>query len=256
VPFKKILGAEIGRLFQDVHEEQGVKFKLGASVAGFNSPEKVSAVVLENGERLEADLVVVGVGVKPATDLLKGVTLHHDGGVIVDEHMRATAGVYAAGDIAGFPNQVTGERQRIEHWRTAMQQGRVAAHNMAGKEVSFDAVPFFWTRQFGVGLLYVGHAQQWNEMIYDGDVSARSFLAFYINKNRVLAVAGMNRDQEMAAIEELMRLDRMPHVAQLGNRSANFLELLQTAVSDNNTGLRDLVAGEAAVGATPQIQVG
>lgn len=209
VPFQKILGAKIGKLFQDVHEGNGVKFKLGAAVAGFTGTKVVTAVILKNSERLDADLVVVGVGVKPATHFLEGLTLHQDGGVIVDEHMCAADRIYAAGDIAYFPNPRTGERQRIEHWRTAMQQGRIAAHNMAGKDVSYDGVPFFWTRQFDVGLLYVGHAKQWDEIIYQGDVSARDFLAFYMKENRVLAVAGMNRDREMAVLEELMREGRL-----------------------------------------------
>jgi apoptosis-inducing factor 3 len=228
VPFQKILGVKIGKLFRDVHEQNGVQFKLGASVAGFTGAKKVTAVILQNGERLDADLVVVGVGVKPATDFLKGITLHKDGGVIVDDHMRATDGLYAAGDIAYFPSPpLTGKRQRIEHWRTAMQQGRIAAHNMMGKEVSYDGVPFFWTRQFDVGLLYVGHAKQWDEIIYQGDVSARDFLAFYIKENRVLAVAGMNRDREMAAVEELMRQDSMPTPDQLRGGHVNILELLR-----------------------------
>ena len=226
VPFKKILGVEIGRLFQDLHEENGVKFKLGASVAEFNSEERVTEVVLENGERLDADLVIVGVGVKPATGFLEGVTLHRDGGVIVDEHMCAVEGVYAAGDIAHFPNRKGGEHQKIEHWRTAMQQGRVAAHNMAGKEIAYDGVPFFWTRQFEAGLLYVGHARQWEEIIYHGDVPARNFLAFFVMDNRVLAIAGMNRDREMAAAEELLRLGRMPTAEQLRLDRVSLMEEL------------------------------
>jgi apoptosis-inducing factor 3 len=226
VPFKKTLGPKIGRLFQDIHEENGVKFKLGVSVAGFDGAEKVNAVVLENGERLDADFVVVGVGVKPATGVLKGVTLHHDGGVIVDAHMRAAEGVFAAGDIAYFPHPITGERQRFEHWRTAMQQGRTAAKNMAGNEVAFDGVPFFWTRQFDAGLLYVGHAASWDEIVYQGDVAARDFLAFYIKGDQVLAVAGMNRDREMAAAEELMRLGRMPNAEQLKRGAMGLVETL------------------------------
>ena len=115
-----------------------------------------------------------------ATSLLEGITLHQDGSVIVDEYMRAADGVYAAGDIACFPDPRTGARQCIEHFRTAMQQGRVAAHNMSGKEVSYDGVPFFWTRQFDVALLDVGHAKQWDEIIYQGDVSSRDFFAFFV----------------------------------------------------------------------------
>ena len=228
VPFKKILGPEIGKLFQQLHEENGVTFKLGASVANFVGPEIVSQVVLENGESLATDLVVVGVGVKPATDFLEGVGLHRDGGVIVDEYMRAADDVYAAGDIAYFPYPRTGERQRIEHWRTAMQQGRVAAHNMAGNAVAYDSVPFFWTRQFDVGLLYVGHAASWSEIIFQGSVAARDFLAFYLKDDQVLAVAGMNRDREMAAIEELMREDRMPSRTQLKDGFPDLLELLMS----------------------------
>ena len=230
VPFEKILGPEIGKLFQDIHVEKGVKFRLAASVIDFAGIQKVTAVVLENGERLEADLVVVGVGVKPATRFLQGVTLHKDGGVIVDEYMRAADGVYAAGDIAYFPHPLTGERQRIEHWRTAMQQGRIAARNMAGKKVAYDSMPFFWTRQFDAGLLYVGHALSWDEIIYQGDLPARDFLAFYIKEGRVLAVAGMNRDREMAAAEELMRLDRMPMAAQLKGNALNIVKALHNTL--------------------------
>jgi len=257
LPFEKILGPEIGQLFQDVHEEQGVKFKLGMSVTGFIGPEKVAAVTLQNGEQLDADMVVVGVGVKPATAFLKGLALHRDGGVIVDEHLCAAEGVYAAGDIAYFPNSITHEYQRIEHWRTAMQQGRVAAHNMAGKETAYDSVPFFWTRQFDVGLLYVGHANEWDEIVYQGDVPARHFLAFYAKGNRVLAIAGMNRDRDMAAIEELMRLDRMPTVARLNDGSTNFLKLIETTGSDDNSQATQKVAHDViASGVTPQNQLG
>ena len=179
--------------------------------------------------------MVVGIGVKPATDFLTGVKLHRDGGVLVDKYMRAAEGVYAAGDIAYFPSPLTGERQRIEHWRTAQQQGRIAAHNMAGKAVAYDGVPFFWTRQFDVGLLYVGHATSWDEIIFHGEVSSQDFLAFYVKGDRVLAVAGMNRDRDMAAIEELMRLRKIPSAAQLKKNAVNFAELLTEPTSSRET---------------------
>ena len=226
-PFEKTLGSEIGGLLRQVHEARGVQFKLGAGAARFEGDGVVKRVVLDSGERVEADLVIVGIGVRPATDFLRGVELQRDGGVVVDEHLRAADGVYAAGDIAYFPSALTHERQRIEHWRTAQQQGRVAAHNMAGKEVEFDGVPFFWTRQFDAGLLYVGHAASWDEIIFQGNVSAQDFLAFYVKDDHVLAVAGMNRDREMAAIEELMRLDRMPEPDRLRNSPVDFLALLR-----------------------------
>lgn len=210
VPFQKILGTEIGRLFKDIHEKKGVSFRLGASVANFEGNEKIEAVLLEDGERLEADIVVVGVGVKPATDFLQGLELHKDGGVIANKYLEIGESLYAAGDITHFPDPRTGEMTRIEHWRTAMQQGRTAAHNMAGKRTEYTAVPFFWTKQFGKSLRYVGHVKNWDEIIFHGEVNNQDFLAFYVKDNRILAVAGMNRDRDMAIWEERIRNNRIP----------------------------------------------
>jgi NADPH-dependent 2,4-dienoyl-CoA reductase/sulfur reductase-like enzyme/nitrite reductase/ring-hydroxylating ferredoxin subunit len=229
-PFESTLGAEVGALFRRVHEARGIKFKLGSMVYRFTGTSRVESVMLDNGESIEADMVILGVGVYPATGFLEGVALHEDGSIVFDAHLRAADGLYAAGDITRFPDARTGERVRIEHWRTAQQQGRVAAHNMAGKPTAFDGVPFFWTRQFDAGLLYVGHAPSWDGIIYQGDVAAQDFLAFYVKGGRVVAVAGMNRDREMAAAEELMRLDRMPTLDQLKEGGANLLEMLHESV--------------------------
>ena len=141
--------------------------------------------------------------------------------------LRAADGLFAAGDITSFPDPRSGENLRIEHWRTAQQQGRTAARNMLGRNITFDAVPFFWTRQFDIGLLYVGHVSSWDKIIYRGDVAAQDFLAFYVKGNRVRAVAGMNRDREMAAAEELLRLDRMPTREQLERNERSLVEMLQ-----------------------------
>jgi NADPH-dependent 2,4-dienoyl-CoA reductase/sulfur reductase-like enzyme/nitrite reductase/ring-hydroxylating ferredoxin subunit len=234
-PFESTLGPEVGGLFRRVHEERGVKFKLGSMVYRIEGTIKVEAVTLKSGERIETGMVLVGVGVRPATGFLDGVTLHEDGGVIVDEHLRAADGLYAAGDIAHYPDARTGERLRIEHWRTAQQQGRVAAHNMAGRATTFDAVPFFWTRQFDAGLLYVGRASRWDEIIYQGDVAGRDFLAFYVRDGRVSAAAGMSRDREMAIMEELLRLDRVPSPARLGVAS-DLSSLLDAALREEAPG--------------------
>jgi NADPH-dependent 2,4-dienoyl-CoA reductase/sulfur reductase-like enzyme len=226
-PFEATLGPEVGALFRRAHEERGVKFKLGSIVYRFEGTNGVEAVTLEGGERIEADMVVVGVGVHPATGFLEGVTLDEDGGVFVDAQMRAADGLYAAGDIACFPDPRTGERVRIEHWRTAQQQGRVAAHNMAGKTTAYDGVPFFWTRQFDTGLLYVGHAREWDEIIYAGDVTAQDFLAIYLKDGRALAAAGVSRDRDMAALEELFRLNLMPGAKELKVGATDFAALLR-----------------------------
>jgi NADPH-dependent 2,4-dienoyl-CoA reductase/sulfur reductase-like enzyme/nitrite reductase/ring-hydroxylating ferredoxin subunit len=226
-PFEATLGPEVGALFRRAHEEQGVKFKLGSIVYRFEGTSGVEAVTLEGGERVEADMVLAGVGVRPATGFLEGVTLNEDGGVVVDAHMRAADGLYAAGDIASFNDPRTGARARIEHWRTAQQQGRVAAHNMAGRRAAFDGVPFFWTRQFDTGLLYVGHAAHWDEIVYAGDVAAQDFIAFYVKGGRALAAAGVNRDRDMAALEELFRLNLMPEARELKGGATDFAALLR-----------------------------
>jgi NADPH-dependent 2,4-dienoyl-CoA reductase/sulfur reductase-like enzyme/nitrite reductase/ring-hydroxylating ferredoxin subunit len=230
-PFEAALGAEVGAVFRREHEKHGVKFKLGSIVYRFEGSHNVEAVALDNGERIETDMVVVGVGVRPVTQFLEGVELDEGGGVVVDSQMRATDGIYAAGDIANFLDPRTGKRTRIEHWRTAQQQGRTAARNMVDHHVTFDAVPFFWTRQFDIGLLYVGHAAtSWDKIVYRGDVSSQDFLAFYMKDDRVQAVAGMNRDREMAAVEELMRLGRMPAAEQLKWEDINLVEMLHSLI--------------------------
>jgi len=226
VPFEKTLGIEIGNLILEEHKAKGVDFRLGLGAVSFEGEASITSVVLDSGERIETDLVIVGVGVRPATDIIEGIELSRDGGIIVDEYLRAADGVFAAGDIACFPSAISGQRQRIEHWRTAMQQGRVAAHNMAGNNIPFDGVPFFWTHQFDIGLVYVGHATAWDEILFRGDVSARDFLAFYVKENRVLAAVGMNRDRDVAAIQELMRLGKMPSVDEIRNGAAVFPSLL------------------------------
>ena len=225
VPFERILGTEIGKLFQAIHEQNGVKFKLGTHTESFEGNGKVDAVVLRNGDRLEADLVVIGIGVRPATAFLNGIDLHPDGGVITDEYLCAADGVYAAGDIAHFPDHRTGEITRIEHWRTALQLGRTAAHNMAGKPTIFTAVPFFWTTQFDATLNYVGHVKNWDRVIIQGDIKRRDFLAYYIKDHRILAVAGMNRDRELAIWEEHIRQNRVPPPSHLSDGSADLSEV-------------------------------
>src|SRR4030095_12633703 len=113
----------------------------------FEGTHEVEAVVLDNGEVIETDMVVVGVGVRPVTQFLEGVELEESGAVVVDSRLRAADGLYAAGDIASFADTRGGKRERIEHWRTAQQQGRTAARNMVGRDVAFEGAPFFWTRQ-------------------------------------------------------------------------------------------------------------
>jgi apoptosis-inducing factor 3 len=211
LPFEKILGPELGQLFYEVHQEQGVIFQMGRKVTQIEGESTVQTVVLDNGECLSADLVVVGIGVKPITGFISGIDLYpKDQSVVVDEYLCAVDGVYAAGDIARYPDERTSELMRVEHWRIAAQHGRIAAYNMAGKPTKFRGVPVFWSMQFKFPIRYVGHATEWDELIIDGDLNQREFIAFYVKNDQVLAAASSQRDTETAAIAELIRLNRMP----------------------------------------------
>jgi apoptosis-inducing factor 3 len=229
VPFARILGPEIGNMFRQFHEENGVIFHLGTSVEKFEGTDAVRAVILKNGVRLEADVVLIGIGVTPNTDYLQGVAKEADGSIKTDAYFRAAEDVYAAGDIARFRDWRFGEYIRIEHWRTAEQQGRDAALNMAGKPTPNMNVPFFWSKHANLGIRYVGHAPGWDEIIYDGDAASRDFIAFFIRNNEVHAAAGCKRDKQMAAILELMRLKKMPAASEIRGNSIDFVKLLNPA---------------------------
>ena len=216
VPFEHVLGEKVGKLMQQLHESHGVKFKLNSKVSAFKGDGNVESVELENGEVLSADMVVVGIGVKPATDFIEGIVLDEDDrSVPVNQYLQAAPNVYAAGDIVQFPHFMTGESVRIEHWRLAMQQGRGAARNMLGENVAFKSVPFFWTGQYDVKLRYIGHAEKWDDVVVQGSLEDKSFLAFYIKEKQVLAVSGIGRDRDIAAISELLGTSQMPEVDTL-----------------------------------------
>lgn len=226
-PFAKQLGEQVGRAFVGLHERHGVTFRLGRGVASLEGDGQVSGVVLDSGERIAADLVVIGFGVKPATAYAESLARRDDGGLVVDAHLRAAPGLYAAGDIASFPHHGDGAPIRVEHWRVAEQHGRVAALNMLGQGVRYDAVPVFWTIQYMKRLDYVGHATEWDSIVVDGDLGKPEFLAYYVKGGRVAAVAGMGRDKDMAALTELFAMRRDWRAADFGGSPAAVLATLQ-----------------------------
>lgn len=204
IPFRKQFGQQVGQALLDLHRQNGVHYRSDAQARRFVGSDQLAAVELDNGEQLPADLVLVGVGVQPVTRLLAGVALAEDQAVVVDDHLRAADGLWAVGDIASFPLQ--GSATRIEHWRLAQQQGRIAAHNMLGGDAPFLEVPFFWTFHFGKRLDYLGHARDWQHTHIEGNLGAWSFVALLLDGDQVKAVVACQRQALMATLAERMRL--------------------------------------------------
>ncbi len=225
LPFADKWGERVGKMIRTLHEAEGVAFKGGCRVERITGDTQATDVVLDNGETLPADLVVVGIGVQPVTDFVVGLDKAEDGGIRVDARMHAGKDVYAAGDIAQFPYH--DQPVRIEHWRLAAQQGKTAGLNMAGQQETFDKVPFFWTAQQGKNIRYVGFVKEYDEIVYEGTVEAQDFIAFYVKDGAVRAALGMNKDAELAAIEHLMAQDQMPAPSAIKDGPVNWLEVLQ-----------------------------
>jgi NADPH-dependent 2,4-dienoyl-CoA reductase/sulfur reductase-like enzyme/nitrite reductase/ring-hydroxylating ferredoxin subunit len=202
VPLERIFGTETGRELQALHERNGVRFHLSSVVEGFDGHE----VALAGGERIAADLVVVGIGVRPRTDVAKSAGAAVDKGVLVDTFLETSVpGIYAAGDIAAYPDPFTGDRARIEHWAVAERQGQVAAANMLGERRHFRSAPFFWTEQYGVSIRYVGRGSGWDAVAVDGDVTSGSLVARYFAHGRHCATATIGHDREN--LEDELRLE-------------------------------------------------
>jgi apoptosis-inducing factor 3 len=202
-PMEKILGPDMGDFVHSLHKEHGVVFHLENTATAIDGKK----VKLKSGETLDADLVVIGVGVRPRVDLAEKAGLALDRGVSVNEYLETSApGIFAAGDIARWPDPHTGEKIRVEHWVVAERQGQTAARNMLGEGEKYAVVPFFWSQHYDIPINYTGHAEKWDEIAIDGDIAAKDCLLRFKRNGRLLAVASIFRD--VANLEAEVTMER------------------------------------------------
>lgn len=193
LPLQRVLGPELGRFYRDVHADHGVELHLGAGVEALRGGTKVEEVRLTDGTAVLGDVVVVGVGVTPRTELAEAAGLALDNGVVTDEYLATSAaGVFAAGDVANAWHPHLGRRFRLEHWSSALNQGPAAAKNMLGAATPYERIPYFFSDQYDVGMEFSGYTADWDEVVFRGDPAGREFIAFWLKDGRVTAGMSVN----------------------------------------------------------------
>ena len=233
LPLLRVLGPQVATVFADLHRDNGVDLRCGVSVAGIrpsgDNPERAGAVLLADGTVLEADEVIVGVGVTPNVGLAQSAGLDVGDGVLVDEHLQSSdPDIVAAGDVAGAQHPLLGRRIRVEHWANALHQPPVAAKTMLGEPASFDALPYFFTDQYDLGMEYVGYVEPdgYDQVVLRGDPTAREFIAFWLHQGRVLAGMNVNVWDVVDDVQALIRTAQAVDLQRLADPAVPLSALL------------------------------
>ncbi len=232
-PLFRVLGEQVGCVFEAIHREQGVQMFFEESVAAFEGTRRVRNVVTSSGRRIEGDFVVVGVGVEPVTDIVAGSGVKVENGIIVDEYCQTNVeGIYAAGDVANHVHPVFGRLIRVEHWQNAIRQGAAAARSMLGKREPYDDVHWFWSDQYDYNVQYAGFHSGWDELVVRGNLDQRNFVVFYMQEQRIAAAVAFIRGRD---VQRAMRLIKAR------------VEVDPAKLRDENTDLRSLMPGAKPV---------
>ncbi len=206
VPLEHVLGRELGAVYRDIHLDHGVRMQLGTGVDRFEGAGVVERVRTSDGEVIDCDFVVVGVGVRPRIELAERAGIAVGDGILADERLQTDAsGVFVAGDVAGAQHPFYGERIRVEHWANALEQGPVAARNMLGRGLAYERLPYFFSDQYDVGMEYTGYARTWDRVVFRGDPATREFIAFWLDGDRVVAGMNVNVWDVVDPIQRLIR---------------------------------------------------
>jgi 3-phenylpropionate/trans-cinnamate dioxygenase ferredoxin reductase subunit len=206
VPLERVLGPEVGGIYADLHREHGVDLRLNSGLAAIEGDRAVERVVTTDGQKIECDFVVVGIGVVPRTQLGASAGLALGRGVLVDEEQRTSdPAIFAAGDVVDAKHPLYEGRLHVEHWANALNQGPAAARSMLGKGEPYARLPYFYSDQYDVGMEYSGHAVAWDQVVFRGDPASREFIAFWLSGDRVLAGMNVNVWDVTDPIQEMIR---------------------------------------------------
>jgi 3-phenylpropionate/trans-cinnamate dioxygenase ferredoxin reductase component len=217
-PLQKALGPELGRFYRDLHSDHDVEMHFGVEPAALVGGDAVEGIRLADGRTLAADVVVVGIGAVPRTELAGQAGLDAGNGVLTDEYLETSRpGIFAAGDVANSVHPLFGERVRVEHWANARHQGPAAARNMLGRREPYSRVPYFYSDQYDVSMEYWGYAPTWDEMVLRGDVTGRAFVAFWVKDGRVAAGMNVNMWDVSTEISELVSSRRVIDTKKLAD---------------------------------------
>jgi 3-phenylpropionate/trans-cinnamate dioxygenase ferredoxin reductase component len=226
VPLERVLGPEVGAVYRDLHRSHGVELLPNTGADRFEGDGSVRRVVTQDGRSIEADLVVVGVGVAPRIALAEAAGLEAENGIAVDERLETSApSIFAAGDVANAHHPFYGHRLRVEHWANALSQGPAAARAMLGQPVTYEEIPYFFSDQYEAGMEYGGYATEWDEVVFRGDAGAGEFVAFWLRDERIVAGMNFNVWDVNEAIRELIRSRREVDRARLADPDTPFDEV-------------------------------
>ena len=226
LPLASVFGEQIGGRIMRIHEQNGVTFHLGQTVKEFAGGQRVAEVILSDGKRLNTDIVIIGVGVQPEVDYLRGSGLVVEGAVPVNERLETAAeGIFAAGDIAVVPDGRSGEPRRVEHWVEAGRQGMHAARCMLGSREGYRELPFFWSKQYGSSLRYIGYARKFDRIVFRGEVDGKSFVAGFYLEGVLKAAASVGRARELIRLGQLMEADKSVGPEQLQDPAFDLLSM-------------------------------
>ena len=229
-PLFRVLGEQVGRVFEAMHREQGVQMLFEESVAAFEGTRRVRHVVTSNNRRIECDFVVVGVGVEPVTDILVGSGVKVENGIVVDQYCQTNVeGIYAAGDVANHFHPIIGRLIRVEHWQNAIHQGQAAARSMLGKLEPYEDVHWFWSDQYNYNVQYAGFHSDWDELVIRGDLGQRTCVVFYMQEQRIAAAVAINRGRDVQRVMRLIKAQVRVDAAKLRDENIDLRSLMPGA---------------------------